>query len=57
MPRIVLFLMAAMTMVDKVPLVAASMGRYSLVQFPPDHFFWEFLAYCAGTGGSIQLLH
>jgi Na+/H+ antiporter NhaD/arsenite permease-like protein len=42
--------------VDNVPLVAASMGMYSLDQFPPDHFFWKFLAYCAGTGGSILII-
>jgi len=39
--------------VDNVPLVAAAMGMYN---FPPDHFFWEFLAYCAGTGGSILII-
>lgn len=42
--------------VDNVPLVAASMGMYSLAEFPPDHFLWEFLAYCAGTGGSILII-
>lgn len=42
--------------VDNVPLVAASMGMYSLEQYPPDHFLWEFLAYCAGTGGSILII-
>lgn len=42
--------------VDNVPLVAASMGMYSLTQYPADHFFWEFLAYCAGTGGSILII-
>jgi Na+/H+ antiporter NhaD/arsenite permease-like protein len=42
--------------VDNVPLVAASMGMYSLVQHPPDSFLWEFLAYCAGTGGSILII-
>ena len=42
--------------VDNVPLVAAAMGMYSLTQFPPGHFFWEFLAYCAGTGGSILIM-
>ena len=43
-------------MVDNVPLVAASMGMYSLAQYPPDSFLWEFLAYCAGTGGSILII-
>lgn len=42
--------------VDNVPLVAASMGMYSLAQFPPDSFLWEFLAYAAGTGGSILII-
>ena len=42
--------------VDNVPLVAASMGMYSLTQYPPDSFLWEFMAYCAGTGGSILII-
>ncbi|MBS1197633.1 MAG: sodium/proton antiporter, NhaD family [Proteobacteria bacterium] len=42
--------------VDNVPLVAASMGMYSLQQFPTDSFLWEFIAYCAGTGGSILII-
>jgi Na+/H+ antiporter NhaD/arsenite permease-like protein len=42
--------------VDNVPLVAASMGMYSMTQFPTDSFLWEFLAYAAGTGGSILII-
>ncbi len=42
--------------VDNIPLVAASMGMYPLAQFPPDSFLWEFMAYCAGTGGSILII-
>lgn len=42
--------------VDNVPLVAACMGMYDLTVFPPDHDFWELLAYCAGTGGSILII-
>jgi Na+/H+ antiporter NhaD/arsenite permease-like protein len=42
--------------VDNVPLVAATMGMYSLDTYPMDHFMWEFLAYCAGTGGSILII-
>ncbi|MCL2131407.1 MAG: hypothetical protein FWH36_02975, partial [Lentimicrobiaceae bacterium] len=41
------------SIVDNVPLVAGAMGMYS---FPVDHYFWEFLAYCAGTGGSILII-
>jgi Na+/H+ antiporter NhaD/arsenite permease-like protein len=29
---------------------------YSLEQYPPDHFFWEFLAYATGTGGSALII-
>ncbi len=42
--------------VDNVPLVAAAMGMYDLNTYPTDHFLWEFLAYCAGTGGSILII-
>lgn len=42
--------------IDNVPLVAASMGMYDLATYPPDHFIWEYLAYCAGTGGSILII-
>lgn len=42
--------------IDNVPLVAASMGMYSLAQYPTDSFIWEFLAYAAGTGGSILII-
>ncbi|MBL8481200.1 MAG: sodium:proton antiporter NhaD [Rhodocyclaceae bacterium] len=53
---IVLIIGLVSAVVDNVPLVAASMGMYSLEQFPPNHFLWEFLAYCAGTGGSILII-
>jgi Na+/H+ antiporter NhaD/arsenite permease-like protein len=32
------------------------MGMYSLEQYPTDSFLWEFIAYCAGTGGSILII-
>ena len=41
---------------DNVPLVAAVQGMYSIKMYPTDHFFWEYLAYCAGTGGSILVI-
>lgn len=53
---IVLIIGLVSAIVDNVPLVAASMGMYSLTDFPADHFLWEFLAYCAGTGGSILII-
>jgi Na+/H+ antiporter NhaD/arsenite permease-like protein len=42
--------------VDNVPLVAACMGMYSLETYPMDHMIWEYLAYCAGTGGSLLVI-
>lgn len=42
--------------VDNVPLVAATMGMYDLNLYPTDSYIWEFLAYCAGTGGSILII-
>jgi len=53
---IVMIIGIASSIVDNVPLVAASMGMYSLADFPTNHFLWEFLAYCAGTGGSILII-
>jgi Na+/H+ antiporter NhaD/arsenite permease-like protein len=42
--------------VDNVPLVAATMHMYDISSFPMDHLMWEFIAYCAGTGGSILII-
>jgi len=53
---IVLVIGMVSAIVDNVPLVAASMGMYSMEQFPPDSFLWEFMAYCAGTGGSMLII-
>lgn len=46
----------ASSVVDNVPLVAAAQGMYTLAQYPTDHTFWMFLAFCAGTGGSILII-
>ena len=53
---IVMLIGLASAVVDNVPLVAASMGMYGLQQYPADSFLWEFIAYCAGTGGSILII-
>ncbi|MCJ7758415.1 MAG: sodium:proton antiporter NhaD [Gillisia sp.] len=53
---IAMFLGILSSIIDNVPLVAASMGMYDLQTFPTDHYFWEFIAYCAGTGGSILII-
>ncbi len=53
------------SIVDNVPLVAGGMGMYEIAHagatgyaanFVVDGPFWEFLAYCAGTGGSILII-
>ena len=44
------------SIVDNVPLVAACQGMYPLSMYPTDSFFWEFLAFTAGTGGSILII-
>ncbi len=42
--------------VDNVPLVAAAQGMYDLSTYPKDHFFWEFIAFTTGTGGSAIII-
>ncbi len=59
------------SVVDNVPLVAGAIGMYDITTpemfqtaanpaylqaFTQDGLFWEFLAYCAGTGGSILII-
>jgi Na+/H+ antiporter NhaD/arsenite permease-like protein len=46
----------ASAVVDNVPLVAAAMGMYDVAQFPRDSAFWELIAFCAGTGGSMLII-
>jgi Na+/H+ antiporter NhaD/arsenite permease-like protein len=53
---IVLLLGLSSALIDNVPLIAASVGMYPLAQHPTDSFLWEFMAYCAGTGGSILII-
>lgn len=53
---IVVVIGLASAVIDNVPLVAASMGMYDLTAFPTDSKIWEFMAYCAGTGGSILII-
>lgn len=50
---------ALSSIVDNVPLVAAARGMYDIApagHFAMDGAFWEFLAYCAGTGGSLLII-
>ncbi len=55
--RIIITLIGLLSaVVDNVPLVAASMGMYNMDVYYQDHMVWEYLAYCAGTGGSILII-
>jgi Na+/H+ antiporter NhaD/arsenite permease-like protein len=51
-----LFIGILSSIIDNVPMVAAAMGMYTLDVYQTDHTFWELLAYCAGTGGSILII-
>jgi Na+/H+ antiporter NhaD/arsenite permease-like protein len=53
---IVMIIGVASAIVDNVPIVAAAMGMYDMTTYPPDAKLWEFLAYCAGTGGSLLVI-
>jgi Na+/H+ antiporter NhaD/arsenite permease-like protein len=53
---IVLVIGLLSALVDNVPLVAATQGMFSLVDYPTDSFLWEFLAYATGTGGSCLII-
>ena len=49
------------SIVDNVPLVAGAMQMYQDLLattgfYQPDGMFWQFLAYCAGTGGSVLII-
>lgn len=46
----------ASSIVDNVPLVAATMGMYDPQIYPTDSQLWQLIAYAAGTGGSILII-
>lgn len=55
--RIIITLIGMVSaIVDNVPLVAACMGMYPQEVYPMDHELWSYLAYCAGTGGSLLII-
>jgi len=50
---VIMLLGVGSAVVDNVPLVAASMGMF---QEPIDDHIWHFIAYSAGTGGSMLII-
>ena len=68
---VILIIGALSSIVDNVPLVAGAIGMYPvatdamvaaatdpayLANFMQDGVFWQFLAYCAGVGGSMLII-
>lgn len=52
----ILLLGAGSAVIDNVPLVAASMGMFDPAQYGADNHIWHFIAYSAGTGGSMLII-
>ncbi|MGB3342658.1 MAG: sodium:proton antiporter NhaD [Aequorivita sp.] len=50
---VILLLGVLSAIIDNVPLVAASIGMYDM---PIDSVLWHFIAYSAGTGGSMLII-
>lgn len=50
---VVILLGVGSAVIDNVPLVAASLGMFAE---PMDHELWHFIAYAAGTGGSMLII-
>jgi Na+/H+ antiporter NhaD/arsenite permease-like protein len=44
------------SIVDNGSLVAATQGMFPLSTYPMDNSLWEFIALCAGTGGSMLII-
>ena len=56
---VVILLGFGSAIIDNVPLVAGSLGMYEITSvgnFAQDGVFWQFLAFCAGTGGSALII-
>jgi Na+/H+ antiporter NhaD/arsenite permease-like protein len=53
MDIVIILLGALSAIIDNVPLVAASIGMYT---YEMDHSIWHFIAYSAGTGGSMLII-
>lgn len=53
MNTVIILMGGLSSVIDNVPLVAASMAMYD---FPLDSYIWHFIAYCSGTGGSLLII-
>jgi Na+/H+ antiporter NhaD/arsenite permease-like protein len=53
---VIMILGLGSALIDNVPLVAAAMGMYTMDDHVTDDKLWHFLAYSAGTGGSMLII-
>ena len=53
MDIVVILIGVLSSIIDNVPMVAATMGMYD---YPADHPMWHFIAYSAGTGGNLLII-
>jgi Na+/H+ antiporter NhaD/arsenite permease-like protein len=53
---VVMLLGVLSAIIDNVPMVAAVMGMYPMDLYPVDDKLWQFIAYTAGTGGSMLII-
>jgi NhaD family Na+/H+ antiporter len=56
LPAISFIIGVLSSIVDNVPLVAATQGMYSMNEFAQNDPFWLMIAYCTGTGGSMLII-
>ena len=56
LPLIAVVVGIVSSVIDNVPVVATIIGMFDISTYPLNHTFWEMIAYCAGTGGSILVI-
>ena len=56
LPLVSIIIGVVSSIIDNVPVVATIIGMFDLSTYPLNHTFWEMIAYCAGTGGSILVI-
>lgn len=56
MDVVVILIGVLSAVIDNVPIVAATMGMFPMEEFPLDSKLWQFIAYSAGTGGSMLII-
>ncbi len=55
-PLITTFIGLTSAIFDNIPEVAACMRMFPLDMYPVDSQFWQMIAYCTATGGSVLVI-